>query len=480
LISETFCELARIICSRSVFSAARGKELVMDEATLFEMPERNPEGPDSQGGGRPRLRMAQRDQVVMRCLSLDQMLPPDDDARAVWDFVCQCDLSKLLNRIRAVEGHVGRDATDPRILMSLWLLATVKSIGSARELNRLCGKHLSYEWLCGDVSMNYHTLADFRVQYADVLDDLLTEQVAALVHAGAVKLERVAQDGMRVRANAGKASFRRAATLEECLADAKQHVEALRKELDEDPGAASRRERAARQRAARERTEKVTAAIKACAEVQAAKEKRGGDSLKNPARASTTDADARTMKMANGGYNPAYNVQFSTDTATQVIVAVEVINKGTDSGQLGPMVEQIEDRTNIRPPEVLADGGFATNEEIQQLNNPEQGQKVFTPVKIEEKQRQRGEDPFAPRKGESPELTEWRTRMGTAEAKQIYKERASTAECVNALARNRGFQQFPVRGLPKARAVAIWFVLAHNFCRWRTLRATGELKVKGR
>jgi transposase len=452
----------------------------MEEATLFEMPERNPEEPEPQSGGRPRLRTAVRDQVVMRMLSLDQMLPPDDDARVVLDFVRQCDLSKLLDRIRAVEGHVGRNATDPCILMSLWLLATLKGVGSARELDRLCERHLSYQWLCGEVSMNYHTLADFRVQYADVLDDLLTEQVAALVHAGAVKLERVAQDGMRVRANAGKASFRRAATLEECLAEAKQRVEELQKELDEDPGAASRRERAARERAARDRVEKVTAAMKACAEVQAAKEKRGGDSLKNPARASTTDADARTMKMANGGYNPAYNVQFSTDTATQVIVGVEVVNKGTDSGQLGPMVEQIEDRTNIRPPEVLADGGFATDKEIEQLNDPGQGHKVYTPVKIEEKQRQRGQDPFAPRKGESPELTEWRTRMGTQEAKEIYKERASTAECVNALARQRGLQQFAVRGLPKVRAVAIWFVLAHNLCRWRTLRAEGELKVKGR
>jgi transposase len=452
----------------------------MDQQALFELPpEDGPRG-EPAGAGKPRLRTAERQQVVMRMLALDQMLPPDDDARTVWDFVCQCDLSPLLDRILAVEGHAGHPPADPRILLALWLFATIKAVGSARELERLCEKHLCYQWICGDVSMNYHTLANFRVQHAEVLDQLLTQQVAALMHTGAVTLERVAQDGMRVRANAGKASFRRGATLEECLAEAKQRVEQLQQEVQDDPGAASRRELAARQRAAQERVEKVAAAMEACAEVQAAKEKRGGDSLKNPARASTTDPEARTMKMANGGYNPAYNVQFSTDTATQVIVGVDVTNQGTDASQMAPMIEQIVDRTHVRPPEVLADGGFSTKEDIQQLNVPEQGYKVYAPVKEEEKQRQKGQDPFAQRPGESPELTEWRTRMGTDEAKAIYKERASTAECVNALARQRGLQQLPVRGLEKVRAIAILFVLAHNVRRWGTLRAAGTIKVTGK
>jgi transposase len=450
------------------------------QAILFESPERPAVDTVPPAGGNPRLRIAEREQVIMRMLSLDQMLPCDDEARVVWDFVCQSDLSPLLAQIRAVEGHAGRDATDPRILYALWLFATLKGVGSAREVNRLCQRHLCYQWLCGDVSVNYHMLADFRVQHGEMLDQLLTEQVAALIHAGAVTLERVAQDGMRVRASAGKASFRRGATLEECLAEAQQRVEELREQLQQDPGVASRREQAARQRAARERVQNVTAALEACAEVQAAKEKRGGDSLKNPARASTTDPDARTMKMANGGYNPAFNVQFSTDTGSQVIVGVDVTNQGTDAGQMAPMVEQVEQRTGIRPKEVLVDGGFATKEDIGQVNNPEQGTTVYAPVKEEEKQRQKGQDPFAPRRGESSELTEWRTRMGTEEAKVIYKDRASTAECVNALARQRGLQQFRVRGLVKVRTVAILFVLAHNLRRWETLRAQGTLNVGGR
>jgi transposase len=449
------------------------------QAILFELPERPAADTAPPMGGKPRLRIAQRDQVIVRMLSLDQMLPWDDEARVVWDFVCQSDLSPLLAEIRAVEGHAGRDATDPRILYAVWLFATLKGVGSARELNRLCQKYLPYQWLCGEVSVNYHMLADFRGRHGEVLDQLFTEQVAALIHAGAVTLERVAQDGMRVRASAGKSSFRRGATLEECLAEAQQRVEELRRELEQDPAAASRREQAARQRAARERVENVTAALEACAEVQAAKEKRGRDSLKNAARASTTDPDARVMKMANGGYNPAFNVQFSTDTDSQVVVGVDVTNQGTDAGQMGPMVEQVEQRTDIRPKEVLVDGGFVTKEDIQQVNDPEQGTKVYAPVKEEEKQRQKGQDPFAPRRGEPPELTEWRTRMGTDEAKVIYKDRASTAECVNALARQRGLQQFRVRGLVKVRTVAILFALAHNLRRWETLRAEGTLKVGG-
>lgn len=451
----------------------------MDQSLLFEMPEESPGPAAVREGGRPRLRVAERDQVIIRSLSLNQMLPWDSEVRAVWDFVRQCNLSKLLAQIQAVEGCAGRDATDPRILLALWLFATLKGVGSARELARLCDRHLEYQWLCGEVTVNYHTLADFRVQQGAVLNDLLTEQVAALIHAGAVQLERVAQDGVRVRAGAGKSSFRRAATLEKCLVEAKQHVEELQREVVEDPGQASRREQAARQRAARERVEQVTAAIQACAEVQAAKEQRGGDSLKNAARASTTDPEARVMKMANGGFNPAYNVQFSTATQTQVIAAVEVVNQGTDAGQMTPLVEQIEQRTGIRPAEVLVDGGFATLKDIQQVNDPERGHRVYAPVKDEEKQRAKGQDPFAPRPKESPELTEWRTRMGTDEAKRIYRQRASTAECVNALARQRGLHQFLVRGLQKVRAVATLFALAHNLCRWATLHATGSLHVAG-
>ena len=183
----------------------------------------------------------------------------------------------------------GRDTNDPRILLALWLYATIKGVGSARELARLCQRHLAYQWICGDVSMNHHTLADFRVSQGELVDRLLTEQLAVLMQAGAVTLERVAQDGVRVRASAGASSFRRRETLERHLAEAKQRVDALKAELTADPAAESRRQAAARERAAREREQRVSAALEAWQEVQAKKEHRGRDSLKTPARASTTD-----------------------------------------------------------------------------------------------------------------------------------------------------------------------------------------------
>jgi hypothetical protein len=255
-------------------------------------------------------------------------------------------------------------------------------------------------------------------------------------------------------------------------------VQALQQDVEADPAAFSRREQAARERAVRERLENVQKALATCNQVQATKEKRGGDSLKSPARGSTTDCDARNMKMPNGGFDPAYNVQFATDAASQIIVGVDVTNQGSDAGLLAPMVEQIEQRTGKRPEAMLADGGFCSNADIEMLNDPEQGYKVYAPVKAEEKQRARGEDPFAPRAGESPRLTEWRVRMGTDEAKTIYKERASTAECVNALARQRGLQQFRVRGLDKVRTIAVWFAIAHNLRRWAALRAEVAASAK--
>jgi transposase len=450
----------------------------MRESKLFEDGgQRQPVAtPARRGGGRPRLRMAVRDQVVVRALALDQMLPEDDEARVVWDFVCQADLSELYASIQAVEGAPGRNAADPRILVALWLYATIKGVGSARELARLCERHLAYQWICGDVSMNYHTLADFRVSQGGLVDRLLSEQLAVLMQAGAVTLDCVAQDGVRVRASAGASSFRRGATLERCLWEAQQRVESLKAELTADPGVASRRQKAARERAARERQERVSAALEAWEEVQAKKERRGRDSLKTPARASTTDPDARKMKMADGGTRPAYNVQFATDTSSQVIVGVDVVSEGSDAGQLAPMQEHIEQRSGKRPRAHLADGGFSTIEELEKLNDPGEGRKLYVPVKNEERKRQQGKDPFLPQPGDKPAVAEWRQRMGTPEAKQIYRLRAATAEWVNAQARNRGLQQFRVRGLNKVRLIAMWYALAHNVLRMAALCAMGKVK----
>jgi transposase len=420
--------------------------------------------PPPEGVGRPRVQRANRLQVTFRAVALDQLLPPDHAARAVWAYVEGMGLSDLYHDIRAVERHPGRPPIDPMILMTLWLYATVEGVGSARELDRLCKDHVAYQWICGDVSVNYHTLADFRTEHADLLDRLISQSVATLMHQGLVDLKRVAQDGMRVRASAGSSSFRRRVSLEKCLAEAEAQVTALKDELEADPGAATKRQQAARERAAREQAERVGEALKELAKLEPKMEARKKGSQEK-ARASTTDPDARRMKMADGGFRPAYNVEFATDVASQVIVGVDVVNAGSDGGQMLPMVEQIEARYQQTPEEYLVDGGFATVDDIEAVGGPDRGTTIYTPVKDEEKKQKAGVDPFAPRPRDSEPVAAWRARMGTEEAKEIYKDRAATAECVNAQARNRGLQQFRVRGLLKARAVALWYALAHNIMR---------------
>jgi len=211
--------------------------------------------------GVPRLRQAERRQVSLRPISLEDLLPLDHRARFVWAFAERLDLTALYRAIKAVEGHPGHPPADPRILLALWLYATVEGVGSARELDRLCREHIGFEWLCGGVSMNHTTLAEFRVAHGTVLERLLVDSFAAMVKTGHASLERVAQDGMRVRAAAGAASFRRPASLERCHAAAAAEVARLRAELEADPGALSRRQAAARQRAAVDRERRVEAAL---------------------------------------------------------------------------------------------------------------------------------------------------------------------------------------------------------------------------
>ena len=286
----------------------------------------------SMAAGKPRLRVPVRDQIEMRWESLDDLLEADHPARIVWAAVCTLDLKSWLSEIKAIERHVGRDATDPRLLVALWVFATLKGIGSARELARLCAECLPYQWLCGGVSVNYHMLSDFRSQGGEKWDELLTQIVATLMEAELVKMDRVAQDGMKVRASAGNGSFRRRGRLEEFLEAAQEQVETLKKLAKEDGAELTRRQRAARERAARVRQQRIEEAMRECEELQKQREATAKQSHRqvNEARASTTDPQARIMKFADGGCRPGYSVQLATDTESGVIVGVEVTNAGND------------------------------------------------------------------------------------------------------------------------------------------------------
>ena len=383
------------------------------------------------------MRRANRRQVEFRACAWNDLLPEGHSARIAWQFAEGLDLSPLLVRIKSVEDQPGTPPIDPRILTTLWLYATLRGVGSARELDRRCGEHgeVPFQWICGGVSVNHHTLSDFRTQHVEFLDGVLTQSVAALLEQELVEMDRVAQDGMRVRASAGASSFRRKPTLEECLADAQ-------------------------------------AALQRIPDAEAKKKK----DEKEKARVSTTDAEATVMKMPDGGFRPAFNVQFATDTKTQVITGVEVTNSGSDLGEMLPMVEQLQERYDKTPDEYLTDGGFAKKEDIEQLDpdldaDASSGTLIYIPV---QKPKKDNRDPHQPCAGDSPKIAAWRRRMGTEEAKEIYKERAATAECVNAIARNRGLRQFNVRGLTKAKAVILWYVIAHNLMRAVALRAERE------
>jgi transposase len=331
------------------------------------------------------LRQPDRQQILA-ALPLEDLLDTDHQARLVWDFCLGLDLQPLGESIRSRQAGPGRAAIDPRLCVALWLYATLEGVGPARALAWLCSSHNAFRWLCGGVSVNHHTLSDFRVGHVEMLDQRLRQALGRLPELEA--------------------------------------------------------------------------------------RKRAGE--KDKARAPGADPEATVMKMADGGYRPAYNVEYSAGTASLAIVAVAVATSGSDAGQITPLNDQIHDRHGAYPQEALADGGFVSLEDIETAQAPPRGTRVYAPVP-QPKDPQR--DRHAPPPGGGAQVGEWRARMGTEPAKAVYRQRASTAECVNAQARNRGLIRLLVRGLRKVTAVALWFAIAHNAaCGLRLRAAAGGTK----
>ncbi|MBN8507607.1 MAG: IS1182 family transposase [Burkholderiales bacterium] len=443
------------------------------------------------------MRRAQREQIELLAVDLDSVLPPDHQARLVWGYVERQDWSELEARIKARGSVPGRRAIDPRILFALWLYATLQGVGSGREVARLSRTHDAYRWICGGVGVNYHALNDFRADNERWFDELLSDNVAALAAIGVITLKRVAHDGVRVRANAGAASFRRRERLNKQLGLARELVRTLKEQVQADPGAAGRRAQAAREHAAVQREQRIAAALARLPELEEAKRRNGGK--REDARASTTDAQASVMKMADGGYRPAYNVQYASDCASQMVVGVEVSTAGSDMAQLAPMVQQVQQRLGRTPEQWLVDGGFPAHEQLDAVADKTE---VYAPVPkprtprdkhdkgdggssaaggpgtgesdteaaLESAEPAAGRE-FEPKPDDSPAVVQWRQRMAGAEAREIYKDRAATAECVNAQMRNHGLQRMPMRGLLKARGTALLHALAHNLRRMFALAA---------
>jgi len=401
-----------------------------------------------------RLVRPDRDQHLLQPMHLDGLLPPDHEARMIWQATRRLDLSGFYASIQARDATAGRAAIDPRLLLALWLYAYKDGVGSGRALARLCQQHDAYRWLCGGVKINYHTLNDFRVAHDELLDDLLTQLLVVLVHHGVVTVERVSQDGTRVRASAGSSSFRGRDRLAALRAEMRRHVASLKKELDADPTGPKRALREAQQRLAR-----VDEAMETLQTLTNAKAQQKDKPSKHRApRASTTDPEARIMRMPGGGYRPAYNVQFATDHASRAIVGVDVTNNGSDANESESMRAQVECRTGKKVTEHLIDGGYANLRAIERAECA--GVKIYAPLPKSKKQ---GAAAHAPKPGDGPGVIAWRARMDTDEAKTIYRSRAALSETINADAKShRGMRQFTVRGKPKTLCVAMLFALTYN------------------
>jgi len=420
-----------------------------------------------------RVRKPIRNQAEMIVRDLDSLIDENHAVRAIWEFIGKLDLNEFYSTLQVSYDQPGRPASDPQVLLALWVYATVEGIGSARQLARLSENHDVYRWIRGGVPVDYHLLAEFRVSHQKEIDDLITQIIAVLLKEQVIELKRVSQDGMKVRASAGGSSFHRELTLKKCLEAAQEQAQQVAQQREHPDPAVTRREQAARDRAARERQERIKDALKQLPKVQAIKERQKKKLSKakaakvKEARVSTTDPEARTMKMANGGFNPAYNIQYATDTQSQVIVGIAVSNQGNDQGQAQGMEAQVEQRTGQKPQDYLIDGGFIDLEDIRAFEHD--GIKVYAPAR--ENDGGKGLQGVA----KSPEVMAWRERMITEEAKTIYKDRAATSECVNALMRARyGLLQFSVRGISKALSITLLMVLTHNLLRWISLTGATE------
>lgn len=440
-------------------------------------------------GGMPRYVEAERSTLVFERFEFDGLIGTDHAARVVWAYVEQLDLSALYGAIRARAHTAGRPPPDPRVVLALWLYACIEGVGSARQLERLTEEHNGFRWLRGGVPLNYHLLSDFRWQAAAVMDRLLTQGVAVLWSEELVDLASLSQDGVRIRASAGASSFRRLETLKHLLDEVRVRIVQLEQEIDTDPEASTRRQRAARERVLREREERIAKALGALQELEAAqaatadheaqppagpppgsgegKAAKGKTRKKEP-RWSITDSQARVMRMPDGGWRPAYNVQLTVDYETGVIVGVDADTTGSDGGLMAPAVEQVKQRYDHQPNRWLADGGFTSLEDIVALTR--KGITVFCPLKP---RRNPAYDPAKPRPGDPPEIAAWRRRMvDDAEAgPESSMRRRAEHERINANFRRQGLLQFNVRGIAKVKAVCLLHALANNLLAARRLNA---------
>lgn len=467
------------------------------------------------GKRKPLIRPVQRDQLCWRPVDVEQLIGGDHPARAIWEVVGRLDLSGYYDAIECDAERGGRPATDPRLLISLWVYAYSEGIGAAREVSRRCEWDPAFQWLTGCEVINYHTLADFRVQQRSVLDKLFTQLLGMLSAEGLITLAQVTQDGTKIKALAAGKSFRRKQRIQQHLELARQQVAAL---SDPNAEAPNQRMEQARRRAARERQARLEQTL---TEVQALPAQ--GRKPEEELRVSTSDPQARQMKQADGGYAPSYNVQIATDAAHGLIVDVAVVQAGNDAEQLAPAVERVQQRMQALPQQMLADGGYTNFPSVQAMaqrgvdflgawrdivptaDGPpfryEEAQDCYVcpqgkflhrmgrqtsrsgmvsieyqarwqdcqscPLKPKCCPRNRVQGRGVLRDEENSVVQVFREKMATVEAQLQYRRRAPVAEFCNAWIKSKlGLRQFHVRGLLKVGMESLWACFTYNLQQW--------------
>jgi transposase len=469
-----------------------------------------------------------RDQLFFRSVDVEKLVEDNHPVRAIWELVERMDLEPFYAQIEAVEGVAGRPGWDPQLLISLWIYAYKEGVSSAHEISRLCAYHPGYQWLTAMEVVNYHTLADFRIQHKEVLDRIFIGVLGVLSHQELITLDRVMQDGSKVKANAGDKSFRRKATLQRHLELARKQVEQMGDPLSEE---LTQRVVRARQRALREKQERLKMALKELEKIEAS---RGQSAEKKEGRASTTDPEARVMLQAKGAYGPGYNVQLSTDARAKIIVGVGVSQSANDAGELEPGVERVEANLGQQPKQVVVDEGYTNSGSLEAMAErgidligsvPEPRKAPWDPWRHRGVAREFYPEAFrydsdadrytcpagqglayetreqhggwwhyryrarasdcqccvfqgqccpGTKKGRSlirrEQTAEWkafRAKMETEEAKEIYKQRSEVAEFPNAWIKEKmGLRQFRLRGLAKVTLEAMWACLTYNISQW--------------
>jgi len=371
-------------------------------------------------------------------------------------------------------GHVGRSATSPKILFALWIYSILDGNTSARKLDELCKNHNAYKWLAGGAPINRTMLAEFRTIDPMNFEDLLTSCLAVMVQAGLINDTDFSQDGTRVKANAGYNSYRREESLQNLKEQIKEHIKQLDLESSACTKSHEKREKAKEDRIAKERLNRVDEALKSLEKERVIKQESGARRKKpvtdediKDVRVSTTDPDARKMKMGDGGYRLAYNVQFATGLDSRVIFGVDVVTT-LDEGTSPRMMAKVHSRLaklNMSPPKNwVGDSAYSGKEDVEMNAEMFPNCRYYGPAKVN-----KGVDPKKHHRGDSEAVTKWRDMIGSEEIEAVYKHRCSTAEFSNAQVKNQGLREFPVRGLIKVKGIALLHAIVQNICRYLDL-----------